>query len=69
MAIPVPGSQFQPSRSLSKWVAISLLGLLTLATATVVWLRLTNETDFMPHGYCYLWNGTELTPTSAQSPP
>lgn len=56
MSIPVSGPQFPPSRSVSKSIFISSLGLLTLATVTVVWLRLRNETDFMPHGYCYLWN-------------
>jgi PAS domain S-box-containing protein len=56
MPIPLSGSQIPPSRPVSKSVAISSLGLLTLATLTVVWLRLSNETDFMPHGYCYLWN-------------
>jgi PAS domain S-box-containing protein len=56
MASPLSGSKFPPRRSVSRSVAISSLGLLALATVTVVWLRLSNETDFMPHGYCYLWN-------------
>ncbi|HKV82755.1 MAG TPA: PAS domain S-box protein [Candidatus Sulfotelmatobacter sp.] len=56
MAIPVSGSHLPPSRPISKSVVISSLGLVTLATLTVAWLRLNNETDFMPHGYCYLWN-------------
>ena len=49
MAIPLSGSHIPPSRPVLKSAVI-------LTTVAVVWLPLSSETDFMPHGYCYLWN-------------
>lgn len=55
MADLLSDTNLAPRPHLSK-LALWLLGLLTVVTVTTVWLRLDNQNDFMPHGFCYLWN-------------
>jgi PAS domain S-box-containing protein len=57
MQSPDIGRPSVPSRFFStRNVSLTFGGFALTVAAFALWSRIPNQRDFMPHGYCYLWN-------------
>jgi len=57
MATPTPDLGPRPVGAFKPTVLLSAVGLITATVAGVaLWGRYSGNQDFMPHGYCYMWN-------------